>query len=139
MASVKNTRYKSRTSSRASKKQQNYQVEHEQENGSVRIADSVIASIAGIAAIEVDGVARLNGNITGEIVSKIGMNVLSKGVRVAISGGIVKIQLNCVMVYGVNIQEVTNTVQERVKQTVENMTGLTVDKVNVHVVAVTPA
>ncbi|MCR4717593.1 MAG: Asp23/Gls24 family envelope stress response protein [Lachnospiraceae bacterium] len=126
-------------SAKSTKKQQSYQVEQEQENGSVRIADSVIASIAGIAATEVDGVARLYGNITGEIVSKIGMNVLSKGVRVTINEGSVRVQLNCEMVYGVNIQKVTNTVQERVKQAIENMTSLTVDKVNVHVVAVTSA
>jgi uncharacterized alkaline shock family protein YloU len=125
-----------RRNSKSDKKQQNYQVEQEQEHGSVRIADSVIASIAGIAATEVDGIARLNGNITGEIVSKIGMNVLSKGVRVTIEGSVVKVQLNCVMQYGVNIQEVTRLVQDRVKQAIENMTGLTVDRVNVRIVSV---
>ena len=56
-------------------KKQNYRIEQEQENGVVKIADEVIASIAGIAATEVEGVVRLTGNITNEIVSKIGMNV----------------------------------------------------------------
>lgn len=120
-------------------KKQNYRIEQEQENGSVRIADEVISSIAGIAATEVEGVVRLNGNITNEIVSKIGMNVLSKGVRVAIEEQKVKIELNCELLYGCSIPEVSRSIQEKVKQSVENMTGLTVVQVNVYVAAVTEA
>lgn len=118
-------------------KKQNYRIEHVQENGSVRIADEVISSIAGIAATEVEGVARLTGNITNEIVSKIGMNNLSKGVRIAIDDQKAKIELHCELVYGSNIPQVSKEIQEKVKQSVENMTGLTVVEVNVYVVAVT--
>ena len=116
-------------------KKQNYRIEQEQENGVVKIADEVIASIAGIAATEVEGVVRLTGNITNEIVSKIGMNVLSKGV--AIHEDQVRITLNCEILYGSSIPEVSAAIQDKVKQSVENMTGLTVEQVDVYVAAVT--
>ena len=112
-------------------------MEQQQESGVVRISDEVIASIAGIAATEVEGIARLTGNITNEMFSKIGMNVLSKGVRIAVSDNQVSIDLNCEMVYGSSIPEVSKKVQDKVKQSVENMTGLEVTKVNVYVAAVT--
>ena len=118
-------------------KKQNYRVEQTQENGVVRIADDVIASIAGIAATEVEGVVRLTGNITNEIVSKIGMNSLSKGVRIAVDNQNVKITLNCEILYGSNIPQIAKSMQDKVKQNVENMTGLTVQEVNVYVAAVT--
>ena len=97
----------------------------------------MIASIAGIAATEVEGVVRLTGNITNEIVSKIGMNVLSKGVHVAIHEDQVRITLNCEILYGSSIPEVSAAIQDKVKQSVENMTGLTVEQVDVYVAAVT--
>lgn len=118
-------------------KKQNYRIEQEQENGSVKIADEVIASIAGIAATEVDGVVRLTGNITNEIVSKIGMNVLSKGVHISIAEQKVKVELNCELKYGCSIPDVSMAIQDKVKQSVENMTGLCVEEVNVYVAAVT--
>ena len=103
----------------------------------MKIADEVIASIAGIAATEVDGVVRLTGNITNEIVSKIGMNVLSKGVHISITDQKVKVELNCELQYGCSIPEVSMAIQDKVKQSVENMTGLNVEAVNVYVAAVT--
>ncbi len=126
-----------KTAKNKNNKKTNYRIEQNQENGTLLIADEVIASIAGIAATEVEGVIRLNGNITNEIVSKIGMNVLSKGVRIAIEDTKVKIELNCELKYGCSIPEVSKSVQERVKQSVENMTGLEVVQVNVYVAAVT--
>ncbi len=126
-----------KTAKNKNNKKTNYRIEQNQENGTLLIADEVIASIAGIAATEVEGVVRLNGNITNEIVSKIGMNVLSKGVRIAIEDTKVKIEMNCELKYGCAIPEVSKAVQERVKQSVENMTGLEVVRVNVYVAAVT--
>lgn len=117
-------------------RKQNYHVEHTQENGVVRIADDVIASIAGIAATEVDGVIRLTGNITNEIVSKIAMNNLSKGVHIEVENQHVKVRVNCEILYGSNIPEIARQVQDKVKQNVENMTGLFVQEVNVYVAAV---
>ena len=126
---------KSRT--KTTNKKQNYRVEHTKENGVVRIADDVIASIAGIAATEVEGVIRLTGNITNEIVSKIAMNNLSKGVRIEVENQKVKVALNCEILYGSNIPEIAQSIQDKVKQNVENMTGLEVQEVNVYVAAVT--
>lgn len=125
------------TKNKNKNKKQNYRVEHVQENGSVRIADEVIASIAGIAATEVEGVVRLTGNITNEIVSKIAMNSLSKGVCIHVDNQKVKVDLNCDILYGSNIPQVSKEIQEKVKQSVENMTGLEVAEVNVYVAAVT--
>ena len=117
-------------------KKQNYLVEHSAENGIVRISDEVIASIAGIAATEVEGVIRLNGNITNELVSKMALKNLSKGVRIKLADKKIVIDLNCELKYGSNIPEVTKQIQEKVKQNVENMTGLDVQEVNIYVAAV---
>lgn len=125
------------TRSRNKDKNDTYHIESTQDNGSVLISDSVVASIAGIAATEVDGVVRLNGNITNEIVSKIGMNVLSKGIRISIDGTHVSIDVNCELKYGSDIPKVSREIQEKVKQSVENMTGLEVVEVNIYVAAVT--
>lgn len=134
---AKNKSSRSAANAKNKTKKQNYRIEQEQENGIVKIADEVIASIAGIAATEVDGVVRLTGNITNEIVSKIGMNVLSKGVHITIAEQKVKVELNCELKYGCSIPEVSMAIQDKVKQSVENMTGLCVETVNVYVAAVT--
>ena len=62
--------------------------------GEVQIADEVVAIIAGLAATEVDGVASMAGNITNELVSKLGMKNLSKGVKVTVLEGVVTVDLN---------------------------------------------
>ena len=62
--------------------------------GDIQIADDVIAIIAGLAATEVEGVAKMYGNITNELVSKLGMKNLSKGVKVAVSPEDVKVDLS---------------------------------------------
>ena len=59
--------------------------------GEVKIADEVVAIIAGLAATEVEGVSSMAGNITNELVSKLGMKNLSKGVRVEVLSGIVNV------------------------------------------------
>ena len=61
--------------------------------GEVQIADEVVAIIAGLAATEVDGVASMAGNITNELVSKLGMKNLSKGVKVTVLEGVVTVDL----------------------------------------------
>lgn len=105
--------------------------------GEVKIADDVIAIIAGLAATEVTGVARMCGNITNELVSKLGMKNLSKGVRVNVEGNYVNVDLALELDYGVSIPEVSEKVQDRVKTAIENMTGLNVSEVNVRVAGVT--
>ena len=99
--------------------------------GDVRIADEVVAIIAGLAATEVDGVSSMAGNITNEIVSKLGMKNLSKGIMVEVIEDEVKVDVAINIAYGFSIPEVSQKVQEKVKSTIENMTGLKVGVVNV--------
>lgn len=104
--------------------------------GQVQIADEVIAVIAGLAATEVDGVQQMSGNITNEIVSKLGMKNLSKGVKVSIDGEQVDVNLNLILQYGVSIPKTSKEVQEKVKGAIETMTGLTVNEVNIRIAGI---
>lgn len=104
--------------------------------GEVRIADHVVAVIAGMAATEVEGVSSMAGNITNELVGKLGMKNLSKGVKITVKEGIVNVDLALNLVYGKSIPTVSEKVQERVKYTIENMTGLTVEAVNIRIAGV---
>ena len=103
--------------------------------GEVKIADEVVAIIAGLAATEVEGVSSMAGNITNELVSKLGMKNLSKGVRVEVLSGIVNVDVALNIAYGYS-PEVSAKVQERVKSAIENMTGLEVADVNIHIASV---
>lgn len=107
--------------------------------GEVRIADEVVAIIAGLAATEIDGVDSMAGNITNELVGKLGMKILSKGVKVDVTEEHVSVDLSLNIKYGYNIPEVSERVQERVKSAIENMTGLTVLDVNVKIAGVNMA
>ena len=104
--------------------------------GEVQIADEVVAIIAGLAATEVEGVDSMSGNITNELVSKLGMKNLSKGVKVTVLEGVVTVDLNLNIEYGKNILETSKKVQEKVKSSIENMTGLEVADVNIHIASV---
>ena len=104
--------------------------------GEVHIADEVVAIVAGLAATDVDGVASMAGNITNELVSKLGKKNLSKGVRVTILEGVVTVDLSLNIEYGRNILETSKKVQEKVKAAIENMTGLEVADVNIHIASV---
>ena len=85
----------------------------------VHIADEVVAIVAGLAATDVDGVASMAGNITNELVSKLGKKNLSKGVRVTILEGVVTVDLSLNIEYGRNILETSKKVQEKVKSAIE--------------------
>jgi uncharacterized alkaline shock family protein YloU len=104
--------------------------------GDIQIADEVIAIIAALAATEVEGVAKMYGNITNEIVSKLGMKNLSKGVKVLVSPEDVKVDLSLELKYGYSVMDVSTKVQEKVKQAIETMTGLTVSVVRVRIAGV---
>ena len=104
--------------------------------GEVRIADEVVAIIAGPAATEVDAVSSMAGTITNEIVSTIGMKNLSKGIMTEIVDNEVKVDVAINIAYGFSIPEVSAKVQEKVKSAIENMTGLTVAVVNVRIASV---
>ena len=104
--------------------------------GEVQIADEVVAIIAGLAATEVNGVASMAGNITNELVSKLGMKNLSKGVKITVLEGVVTVDLTLNIEFGKNILEVSKKVQDKVKSSIENMTGLEVSDVNVAIAGV---
>ena len=111
-------------------------LKNDEENGSVQIADDVVAIIAGLAATEVKGVAAMAGNITNEIMSKVGRKNLSKGVKISVNGKCAKIALVLMMEFGYNIPGTCSKVQDRVKTSVENMTGLTVTDVDIRIASV---
>ncbi|MBR2765051.1 MAG: Asp23/Gls24 family envelope stress response protein [Blautia sp.] len=104
--------------------------------GQVNIADEVVTVVAGLAATEADGVASIAGNITNELVSRLGVKNLSKGVRVSIKDDVVTVDLSLNVAYNANIPATCARVQEKVKSAIENMTGLKVGNVNIHIVSV---
>lgn len=104
--------------------------------GDIQIADEVIAIIAGLAATEVEGVAKMYGNITNELVSKLGMKNLSKGVKVLVTPDDVKVDLSLELKYGYSVLDVSKKVQDKVKQAIETMTGLDVSEVRVRIAGV---
>ena len=104
--------------------------------GDVRIADEVVAIIAGLATTEVEGVSSMAGNITSEIVSKLGMKNLSKGITVEVLDNEVKVDVAINIAYGYSIPEVSSKVQDKVKSAISNMTGLSVNVVNVRIASV---
>ncbi|MCR1841263.1 Asp23/Gls24 family envelope stress response protein [Murimonas intestini] len=116
--------------------QGNYTVQADESFGQVQIADEVVAIIAGLAATEIEGVASMAGNITNELVSKLGMKKLSKGVKVVVTEGVVNVDVAINISYGYSVPKTSKKVQEKVKASIENMTGLSVADVNVRIASV---
>jgi len=110
-----------------------YTIREEGGKGTVRIADEVVAVIAGLAATEVKGVASIAGGITNDMVARKGIKALSKGVRVSVEDQLVAVDLTVCLDYGYSIPQVGTAVQEKVKSAIENMTGMQVTDVNVKV------
>ena len=113
-----------------------HKIETEEKFGEVRIADEVVAIIAGLAATEVEGVDSMAGNITNELVGKLGMKNLSKGVKISMTEDHVSVDLSLNMKYGYSIPAVSEKVQDKVKSAIENMTGLMVLEVNIKIAGV---
>lgn len=113
-----------------------YTIQNDASKGEIKIADEVVAIIAVLAATEVEGVASMAGNITNELIGKLGMKNLSKGVKVDVLEGIVTVSLALNLKYNYSIVEVSARVQEKVKNAIENMTGLEVADVNIKVAGV---
>lgn len=103
------------------------------ELGDVRIANEVVAVIAGLAAVEVEGVAGMSGGIAGGIAELLGRKNLAKGVKVEVGEAQAAVDLFVVVNFGVRIPDVSYHIQENVKRAIETMTGLQVVEVNVHV------
>ena len=103
-------------------------------NDGIKISNDVVAVIAGVAVSEVPGVASMSGGFAGGISEVLsGKKNLSKGIKVDAGEKDVKIDVNIIVEYGSRIPDVAFEIQNRVKTAVENMTGLKVEEVNVHV------
>lgn len=106
----------------------------EMENGSIQISEDVVASVTGMAVLEVEGVCGLSSSIGTDIAEMLGMKTLSKGVRLSTTEtGTLRIDCDVVSKFGQNIFELAKNVQENVKSSVESVTGLRVAEVNVTV------
>lgn len=116
-----------------------YVLESNKGTGSVKIANDVVAMIAGLAATEVNGVSAMVGNITNELMSMVGMKKLNKGVKIDIVDRVVSVDLAVILDYGYNIPGICNKVQEKVKNAIETMTGLEVAEVNLRIAAINMA
>ncbi|ACL76256.1 Asp23/Gls24 family envelope stress response protein [Ruminiclostridium cellulolyticum] len=101
--------------------------------GSVKISEEVVAIIAGIAATDVPGVAGMSGGIAGGIAEILGRKNLSKGVKVEVGEKEAAIDLYIIVEFGARIPEVAWDIQDKVKNSVQNMTGLNVVEVNIHI------
>lgn len=103
------------------------------EESGIKIADDVVAVIAGKAASEVSGVFGMSGGFAGGITEVFGKKNFTRGIKVDVQEQKVKIDVNIIVEYGARIPDVAFEIQNRVKKAVENMTGLDVLEVNVHV------
>ncbi|MFZ5975845.1 MAG: Asp23/Gls24 family envelope stress response protein [Bacillota bacterium] len=115
--------------------EQDYNINSGEANskGTISYANDVIATIAGLAAMEASGVAGMSGGVVDGIVELVGRKNLTKGIKVEVGNHEAAIDAFVVIQYGAKIQEVAGQIQESVKKAVENMTGLKVVEVNVHV------
>lgn len=107
--------------------------------GGIKVADEVISNIAVLSATEVEGVDSMAGSFTEDWVSMIGLNKLSKGVAISVKDDKVKVELSLNIAYGYEIPKVSRNVQEKVKSSIETMTGLEVTEVNIDIASVANA
>ncbi|QFT89741.1 Alkaline shock protein 23 [Bacillus sp. THAF10] len=112
------------------------EMENNNSLGKVEIAPEVIEVIAGIAASEVDGVSQMRGNFAAGVAERLGKKNHGKGVKVDLSEEGIKVDVFCVMQFGISIPTVAQKVQDNIRQALLNMTALEVAEVNIHVVGV---
>ena len=112
---------------------------HNTIGGSLQISTEVIAKIARLAALEVDGVADVATGTSQNVRSLLGRTGLQKPVTVVMEDGIATVTVHLTVVYGSKVMPLCEKVQENVKQTIQNMTGITVSRVDVLVVGLTDA
>jgi uncharacterized alkaline shock family protein YloU len=105
-------------------------------HGKVEIAPEVIEVIAGIAASEVEGVAQMRGNFATGVVERLGKKNHGKGVKVELSEEGIKVDVYCLMKFGVSIPTVAGKIQDNIRQALLNMTALEAEAVNIHVVGI---
>ena len=104
--------------------------------GKVEIAPEVIEVIAGIAASEVEGVAQMRGNFATGVIERLGKKNHGKGVKVELTEEGIKVDVYCLMKFGVSIPSVAQKIQDNIRQALLNMTALDAQEVNIHVVGI---
>lgn len=104
---------------------------------SVKIADDVVAKIAALAALEIDGVSAMAGNYTSETIDRVSPKNLAKSSKISFSEGKVRVDMSILMKYSYNIPATSKQVQDRVKTSIQSMTGLDVTDVNVRIAGIT--
>jgi uncharacterized alkaline shock family protein YloU len=105
----------------------------EEQNGSISFANDVVATIAGIATVEVEGVAGMSGGFSGGLAELLGRKNLTKGVKVEVGKEECAVDLYIIVEYGSEIPAMTQKIQSNVKKAVETMTGLRVVETNIHI------
>lgn len=110
---------------------QNVDIDREQDNGQITYANEVISTIVSVATTEVDGISAIAGSN-----GLLGKGKMSRGVRVDMDGEDVSVDVSVTVDYGMPIQKVGRSAQENVRKSIESMTGLHVEKVDLHVVGV---
>jgi len=103
------------------------------QTGLIRISDDVVATIAGLAALETPGIAAMSGGISEGLAKRLSGKNVQKGVTVEVGQVEAAIDLRIIVKYGIPIHEVCRSLQMNVRESVENMTGLHVVEVNVKV------
>ena len=112
----------------------NTEQETEKNESGIEISNDVIAVIAGVAVSEVQGVASMSGGFAGGITEVLsGKKNMAKGIKVEKTDNTAKIDVNIIVEYGTRIPDVAFEIQNRVKKSVEGMTGFKVEEVNVHI------
>ena len=104
---------------------------------SVKIADDVVAKIAALAALEIDGVSAMAGNYTSETIDRVSPKNLAKSSKISVCEGKVRVDMSILMKYSYNIPATSKQVQDRVKTSIQSMTGLDVTDVNVRIAGIT--
>ena len=105
----------------------NMNTENPQDEGKINYANSVISTIVSVATTEVEGISGIYGS---------GRNKVPRGVKVVVNGEAVRVDISVTVDYGMPIQKVGRNCQENVRKSIESMTGLHVEKVDIHVIGV---
>ncbi len=105
----------------------------EEQNGSISFANDVVATIAGLATVEIEGVAGMSGGFSGGLAELLGRKNLTKGVKVEVGKEECAVDLFIIVDYGVEIPLMCDKIQANVKKAVETMTGLRTVEINVHI------
>ena len=104
--------------------------------GTITFANEVVATIAGLAACDIPGVAGMSGGFAGGIAELLGRKNLTKGVKVTVNDNAVTVDFNLIVEYGVRIPEVCANIQNNVTKALETMTGLSVSAININILGV---